>query len=81
MSSNILPNDSGIKSVFQVGDARGSPGTSRLRTKEMEGGREQEEAWKDYQKKELANNISSLPRAYRGILLTFQENYDKSFKV
>ena len=52
-----------------------------LRTKEMEGGREQEEAWKDYQKKELANNISSLPRAYRGILLTFQENYDKSFKV
>ena len=59
----------------------GSPGTSRLRTKEMEGGREQERSLEALSKKELANNISSLPRPHGGILLTFQGTYDKSFKV
>ena len=66
VSSNILPNDSGIKLVFQVADARGSPGTSRLRTKEIEGGREQEEAWKDYKKKTIGKQhfefAQGLPR-------------------
>ena len=73
VSSNILPNDGGIKSVFQVGGARGSPGTSRLRTKEMEGGREQEEAWKDYQKKIWQTTFRVCPGLTEGYSLHSKE--------
>ena len=52
MSSNVHPNDSGDQiSLCEMGSERGSPGTSRPRTKEMEGGREQKEDWKGHKKK------------------------------